>query len=409
MKKILLVLKNEIVTAVTRRSFLLVTFGLPLLGFVLFTVVSNINQRNPDTLKGIFVPPVSMAAEGYVDHSGLIDQLPKDIPAESMVAYPEEAAAAAALEAGEIGVYYILPADLLQSGEVVLVKPDFNPLSSDNNVSRIRWIVKVNLVGGDEGRAAQINSPVAANPRPLEPIFERDEENPLTFFVPYATTLLFYFVIFGTASTMLSSITAEKENRVIEVLMLSVSPRQLLTGKIIGRGLTGLVQTAATVGSGYALLKLSGRTSASAAAIDLPPAVLGWGLVFFLLGYSLYAGLMAGAGALVPNIREASQATFVIIIPLLIPMMSMGALIQDPHGAAATAMSLFPFTAPIAMMTRLSAGGVPVWQPALAAVLILLTDALVIRAVAGLFRAQTLLSGQEFKLPLFFKALLGRA
>lgn len=408
MNKILLVLKNEIVTAVTRRSFLLVTFGLPLLGFGLFTLVNNVNQSDPEAIKGIFVAPPSTIAEGYVDPSGLIESLPEEMPAELMIKYPSEAAAAAALDAGEIGDYYIIPEDLLQTREIILIKPDFNPLSSDDSIGRIRWMVEVNLLEGDEERAAQINSPLAVTFRPLDESFDRDEENPMTFFIPYITTMLFYVVIFGTASTMLGSITAEKENQVIEVLMLSVSPRQLLTGKLVGRGLTGLLQTMTTVGTGYVLLKLSGRSSPSVAAFDLPPSFLIWGLVFFLLGYSLYAALMAGLGALVPNVREASQATIVLIIPLLIPILSLGPLIEAPHGAYTTALSLFPLTAPVAMMTRLTVGGVPPWQPILAAGLILVTDVLIIRAVAGLFRAQTLLSGQEFKLRLFFKALLGK-
>jgi ABC-2 type transport system permease protein len=72
-------------------------------------------------------------------------------------------------------------------------------------------------------------------------------------------------------------------------------------------------------------------------------------------------------------------------------------------------MSLFPLTAPVAMMARLSAGGVPLWQPILAAILLALTDAFVLRAVAGMFRAQALLSGQQFSIKLYYNALLGKA
>ena len=117
---------------------------------------------------------------------------------------------------------------------------------------------------------------------------------------------------------------------------------------------------------------------------------------------------MAGLGALVPNLREASQSTIVVIAPLMIPMFLINVLISDPHGGASTIMSLFPLTAPVAMMTRLSAGGVPFWQPVLSALLLAVTALLVVRAVAGMFRAQVLLSGQSFNRKMFFRALMGK-
>ena len=143
-------------------------------------------------------------------------------------------------------------------------------------------------------------------------------------------------------------------------------------------------------------------------AFKLPVEFLAWGAVFFILGYLVYASLMAGLGALVPNMREASQATFVVIFPLIIPMFLMNVLIEAPHGSVSTALSLIPFTAPVVMMTRLSAGGVPWWQPPVAVVLLVLTVVLVVRAVSGMFRAQTILSGQPFNIRRFLLALIGK-
>jgi len=195
----------------------------------------------------------------------------------------------------------------------------------------------------------------------------------------------------------------------MELLMVSVTPRQLLTGKIIGLGLLGLLQTLIWVGTGRLLLARSGQTFSLPEAFQLPPSFLVWGLVFFLLGYAVYASLMAGLGALVPNMREASQATMVVISPLMIPMFLINILISEPHGTVSIIMSLFPLTAPVAMMTRLSAGDVPLWQPVLALVLLAGTAVLVVRSVAGMFRAQALLSGQGFNTKLFFRALVGKA
>jgi ABC-2 type transport system permease protein len=411
MHKTLLVLRTEIINVFTRRSFLIMTFGVPLIGFFLFMGITSLNQTNPQALETILsAPPTETESEGYVDHSGLIQSFPADTSPDRLIPYPNEEAANRAIETGDISGYYIIPADVIESGEMTLVKPDFSPFPSDDQSDwTMRWAFYVNLLGGDEDLAVRVNSPMDVNRVPLIPETVRDKSSPLAFVVPYATMMLFYIIILASASMLLNSVAKEKQNRVIEVLMLSVSPRQLLTGKIIGLGITGLLQTIIYTTISYSLLGISGRTSTTAANFDLPPSILGWGLAFFLVGYAIYASLMAGVGALVPNLREASQATFVVIFPLIIPMILLGALMEEPNGTISMILSLFPLTAPVAMMTRLAATTVPLWQPLLALGLGLFTAMLIIRAVAGLYRAQVLLSGQEFKVGLFFRALLGRA
>jgi ABC-2 type transport system permease protein len=236
----------------------------------------------------------------------------------------------------------------------------------------------------------------------------RDEDNPLTFFLPYATMMILYVVILMSATLLLNSVTDEKKNRVMEILLVSVSPRQLLAGKIVGLGIMGLVQALIWVGTSYTMLRASGRTLNLPAEYQLPVSLLVWGIVFFLLGYAVYASLMAGLGALAPNLQAASQATFMVIWPLVLPMLFVVSLIEDTHGALATGFSLFPLTAPVAMITRLAVGGVPLWQPVLSAGLLLITAILTIRAVSAMFHAQTLLSGQPLSVRAYYRALLGR-
>jgi ABC-2 type transport system permease protein len=230
----------------------------------------------------------------------------------------------------------------------------------------------------------------------------------LAFFIPYVAMLSLYLVIMMSASLLLHSVGNEKKNRVMEVLLLSVSPRQMLTGKIVGLGILGLLQAAIWLGTGYGLLRVGGQTLDLPVEFALPPSILVWGIVFFLLGYAVYASLMASLGALAPNPKEASQGVILVIWPLLIPMLFLVVLIENTHGPLATALSLFPLTAPIAMMTRLAAGGVPPWQPVLSAGLLLATAILIVRATAGIFHAQILLSGQPVSVRQFYLAFLGR-
>ena len=411
MNKTMSVLRHELSIALRSASFVITAFILPLIGVAIFAGVSIINQRAAaGNGPGSEEEAAELRVEGFVDASGLIEQISSTVPEGILIRYPDEARARAALDGGAIAAYYVLPADYLESGNLEYVNPDYRFGPGDKQSWVMENTIFDNLLGNDPGRIDRGRNRVAnVEWITLTPDRGRDEDNPLTFFVPYGTMMIFYMVILLSASLLLNSVNQEKRNRVMEILLVSVTPRQLLTGKIVGLGVLGLIQAVIWFGTGYGLLALSGRTFAVPPGFQLPPSILLWGLVFFLLGYAVYASLMAGLGALVPNLKEASQSTILVIFPLLIPLFLIGVLIENPHGLVSIVLSVFPLTAPVAMMARLSAGGVPVWQPAVAAVLLALTAVFIVRSVANMFRAQNLLSGQPLSITRFYRALFGRA
>jgi ABC-2 type transport system permease protein len=417
MNKTLQILKNEFIITVTRRSFILTLILIPLVSLVITLFVSSANSGSSNILNQIISSnilnqivssPQQTAIEGFVDESGLIKLLPDWLDKTTLKAFPDQASARQALLSGAITGYYVVLKDYVPDGKVLYIRTDYNPLSNTSQTQAFDALLRYNLLNGNQSLASMVDYPLKLQTVSLEPEPQREQSNPLTFFLPYVVTMLFYIVILTAASLMLNSVTTEKQNRVIEILMVSINPSQMLAGKIIALGLVGLLQTVVWMGAGYGILLL-GRTSFNlSAAFQLPPSMFIWGVVFFILGYALYASFMAGVGALVPNLREASQATTVMIIPLVIPLMLLNVLINDPNGTISTVLSLFPLTSPVTMMTRLSAGDVPVWQPFLAAAILAFTAYLVVRAVAGMFRAQTLLQGQTFSLRVFINALAGK-
>jgi ABC-2 type transport system permease protein len=408
MNKTFKVLKNEFIITVTRRSFILTLFLVPLVSLVITLFVSGANSGSSNILNQILSSPQQKAIEGYVDESGLIRLIPDWLDKTTMKAFSDQASARQALQSGAITGYYVVLKNYILDGKVLYVRNDFNPLSNTSQSQVFDTLLRYNLLNGNQSLAAMIDYPLKLQTVSLVSEPQREQSNPLTFFLPYIVTMLFYIVILTAASLMLNSVTTEKQSRVIEILMVSITPTQMLAGKIIALGLVGLLQTVVWMGAGYGMLLL-GKTSFNlSSAFQLPISVLIWGVIFFILGYALYASFMAGVGALVPNLREASQATTVIIIPLIIPLILLNVLINDPNGTISTILSLFPLTSPVTMMTRLSAANVPVWQPFLAAAILALTAYLVVRAVAGMFRAQTLLEGQTFSLRVFFNALAGK-
>ncbi|MFZ6019843.1 MAG: ABC transporter permease, partial [Chloroflexota bacterium] len=369
MKKIWLVLSHEIETIVRSRSFILTLILVPLVGFLVVFIVGILQRNNPSPdLTSLLLPEIP-PVKGFVDYSGIILEVPDEL-GKTVRAYPNESDGLQALKEGQIAVLYVVSRDYLETGKIDLFAQQINLLEDSGNAYPVDWLIHYNLLKDKPQLLDRVVQPLnlkvefIATEKP-----PRDPNDMLTFFVPYGITLFFYVFILGSASLLLSNITTEKQNRVMEILLTSVTPSQMMTGKIIGLGLVGLLQMVVWLVSALILLQFSGRTFTALQGIQIPPAIIGWGVLYFILGYTIFAGLMAGIGALVPNLREASQATFLVILPLIIPLMFISLLINRPDAALSIGLSLFPLTSPVAMMTRLAATPVPIWQLGLAAVL----------------------------------------
>ncbi|MEA3458724.1 MAG: ABC transporter permease, partial [Candidatus Thermoplasmatota archaeon] len=327
---------------------------------------------------------------------------------ERLIAFSSEEAAREAALDGEITGYYLIQHDFIETGAVRYVREDFNPLSAMDSTGIIQDVIEFNLLGADPQRYQLYENPVQFEQVNLDPEeLERDEDNILAFYLPYGVTMLFYVLILTSASLMLNSVAKEKENRVMEILISSLKPNQLLAGKILGLGLVGLLQMVVWLGSALILLRLGGTTLNIPPSLQLSPEIFFWGIPFFLLGYLLYATLMAGAGALVPNVKESTQATFIVVLPILVPLLMVSVIINQPDAPLPVILSLIPFTAPNTIMTRLAVTTVPLWQLLLSMALLGITIFFLIRAVANMFRAKLLLTGKKFNLGLYLKALIG--
>ncbi len=216
-----------------------------------------------------------------------------------------------------------------------------------------------------------------------------------SFGVPFAVLMIFYLVITMTSGFMLQSVTKEKENRTIEVLLLSVRPRDLMLGKILGLGVVALLQIGVWGGG---LFIMNGGSFSALSALGLPPSFFAWALLYFVLGYLLYAALLGALGALAPSTREGTQFTFLVLLPLFIPLLLNSVLIESPNGGLTTFLSLFPLTSPVTMIARLAAGDVPIEQLLLGLALLAITTYGIIVFAARFFRADTLLSFEALSL-----------
>ncbi|MGD1995818.1 MAG: ABC transporter permease, partial [Anaerolineae bacterium] len=284
----------------------------------------------------------------------------------------------------------------------------YNPISDDVTTDAIEWILLVNLLG-DEELAADVWNPLVVEPTPLAPTESETEDSWIVELFPNLMAFILYLVILLPAGVLVNAVTDEKKNRVMEVLMSSVSSHQLIGGKILALGLLGLLQTGLWIGILWMVVRFGGQPLNIPAGFVVPNQLLVWAFVYGLLGYAIYGAQMAGLGALAPDVKDSRGPSFVIMLPLIFVYMFLIGILARPDGPLALVLSLFPLTSPVGMIARMTKTTVPTWQAVLAAVLQLLTAILIVRLVARLFRAQHLLSGQPFSLQRYFRALLGRA
>lgn len=409
MHKVALVFKHELRTLVLRKSFLLALVLVPLVPFIIMTAASGLGvEQSSAIVEEFLVPEEKIFIDGYVDHSGLVKEIPDELQG-TLLGFENEFQAEQAAADGEIQSWLVIAADYLESGQVTQYNAPSDLLGGLGGKNKIDALMAYNLMDRDMQAYALFKEPMAVEAEILADTPQRDPASAMTFLLPYIITMLFYGLIFGNASLLLRSVTKEKENRMLEGLLTSMRPVELIVGKIAAGGVAGLLQTSFWLASGYGLLGMSGRQFGLSEAFMLPTSTLLWGVVFFALGYAIYASLMAGVGAVVPNIKEATQYSLLVSAPIIACMMTFTFVIGKPNSGFAVVMSLIPFTSPVIMMTRLAAASVPVWQLLLAVGLMIATVVWIITSVTSLFHAQVMLAGTPLKLKHFLKAFIGQA
>ena len=408
MRNTMLVIKYEIITTLQKRSFWILTFVFPvfilLLSIGTQVIGSRAIEKAEEQESSIEYQANIANGIGIVDQSGLIQEIPIWMPEDFFIKYSDTASAEADLHAGLLRQYYLIPADFLETGSYSLFDREYQPLRSTNNAEIFEEVIFENLINQDELRLLLRNPTRNIQYHQIKPTLEPDKGNPLTYIVPFATLFIFFFTISTSSGFMLTSVTREKENRTAEILLVSIKPRELMLGKVIGLGCVALFQIGVWMTGAVFSLNRSTEIVDMASSYTLPPGFVIWGFLFFLLGYLLYASLLGAIGALAPNSREGGQFTFLIILPLLIPLWFNVAFTENPNGPIATFLILFPLTS-ISMMTRITSTTVPTWQILISLGGLALTTYLIVLLAAKFFQAETLLSFENLNIKRIFNAI----
>ncbi|HWP39451.1 MAG TPA: ABC transporter permease [Tepidisphaeraceae bacterium] len=212
--------------------------------------------------------------------------------------------------------------------------------------------------------------------------------------VPLGLVMLMFLVVMIGASPLTANVIEEKQLRIAEVLLGSIRPFELMLGKLLGGVAVALTLAAIYFGGAYYLAVRQG------VAQYLTASTIVWFVFFTTVGTLMYGSMFVAAGAAVTNIKESQNMILPVMLVIMLPMFALGSLVQDPGSGLAVAVSLFPFSAPMAMMARLAVPpGVPTWQLIGSAMLVVLTTLAVVWAAGRIFRVGILMQGQAARLP----------
>ena len=317
---------------------------------------------------GSFIIPTILFGDDDVTKIGLIEPAPPGLAAAiaatasaarqevEVVPYPDRAAAEAALESDAVAVAVSVPADLSGPGEL-LYKEDRDGLL-DSIVGSAVIGLRVGAVLGDSNVDQGALAAAQAQPATVE-LDPQTEADQARFLMANIGTILILVSIFSFGFTVLTGVVEEKQSRVVEVVLSTVRPSDLLMGKVLGIGVLGLVQLAVFVVAGGAAALATDR-------LVLPntkPAALLLLVIWFILGYTLYSTTLGFLGALASRMEEASNAsTPVTMIAMVSYFVAIFAVVDDPDGTVATVATFLPPSAPMVVPLRAAFDAIAPWE-----------------------------------------------
>ena len=410
MRKVWLIVKREYITRVRTKAFIIGTMALPLLSMVILVIsIFLAGGRSGNTVRIAILDEVG--GLGGAVEKGLVQNKSKFQPDAEIVRIVEKPSANqeiyfnSQVRDNELDGVLVLPQGLAtgtaaaqfhaKSMQAMTLLGPIQRAVSDAIISR-----RLNEEGKQAGAAKNMFKLVQVqlvNPSTREQ--EDSSENNFAIAIIAGMVLYMTLIVYGM-STM-RSVMEEKSTRMIEILVSSIKPFHLLTGKIVSVAAVALTQYVVwgvTIGALFASASSVTaflRPGTSAPSVHLPPALLIYLVIFFLAGYFLYAALYAAAGAIVSTDEEAHQVQMPLTLLIVCSFLLFNVILNDPNSTLSVVLSITPFLSPILMTLRVALQTPPFWQIALALILSVLTTIWVIRISAKIYRVGILMYGKR--------------
>ncbi len=431
--KLGLIIKREYLAKVRNRSFIVMTILSPLLIVGMIVLIAYLAKINDDEVRVVSVLNESSYFEDGFTSSRNI----------SYVYLDQISVEAAKDSTASMGYYGLL--HIPNGGSIENVARQAHLYTKDNPnttvTQQLEGIFQKQLrqdrlekLGVSSEQFSEVEKPFGLNLSTFEGEKSLKGINEIKAFIGggFGYAIMMFIIIYG--GFVMRSVIEEKTSRIIEVIISSVKPFQLMLGKIIGTSLAGITQftiwiISASILLMLAVLLLGLDLGAMTGDAPLPSETMGgmsqfatmdsemmmyakevwdipWGLliisffIYFVLGYLIYSSIYAAIGAAVDNETDTQQFIFPIIMPLMLGIyVGFFSVFSNPNGPIAVAFSLFPLTSPIVMLMRLPGGigqgGVPLWQLLLSISLLIVTFLGIVSLAAKIYRVGILMYGKK--------------
>jgi ABC-2 type transport system permease protein len=406
--KALYVIRREYYESIRKKSFIVSTILAPILLLVIYAI----------PILTVFFVPAEQVSVAVLDRTGLIvddfvasltDTL-KDGRPKYKTAVPQpvdgdfdglEVVLIETIDNGALDVLIQIPEDVFDTGKVDYISKDhFIEQVMDDIRSRLDPVVvshRLAKEGMEYERVIRLTQRIELDEKKLTKGGVLENEELIGEFVLVVVfVMILYMTLLSWGISVQRSIIEEKGSRVIEVMLSSVEPRDLFLGKIIGLGSLGLTQIAI-----WSLMLLAVTFSSSLAAaqyasyVRIAPIDIIYFVVFFVLGYLLYSSIFSIIGAVCSTEQDAQQLQSFVVFPMVIPIMLMFLVIQNPNSTVAVVLSMIPLFTPMLMLARVVISEPSFWQVGLSILLLVVSIYGAIVFSARVFRVGILMYGKR--------------
>lgn len=405
-EKLLLIIQREYLVRFRSKIFVVTTVLAPLIMILLMVLPALIQSLSGDQSRQFLV----------YDETGIIGrQMAEGAPGFYQISENEPDKLREELQNGEIDGYITIPHEILDGmgsaafyhdgsagmNTAARIRSDIRETVRDIRLERLDTSEEIRAVLADH--AGMDNFMIAESG-------EETADSGLSAFIGFIMGFIIYGAMIGYGAIIMRGVMEEKTSKVVEVIASSVRPFELLMGKVIGVALLGLTQFVIWAAAGALLLIAAGplialftggaetAETAEAAAINLPvigPMVWIGFVLFFLLGFLIYSSLFAAVGSAIDQESDSQQLQLPIVMLIIIPLMFLFTISEQPTSTLAVIMSMIPFFAPILMPVRMAVISVPIWQLGTTIFLMILTFILLIWLSARIYRTGILMYGKK--------------
>jgi ABC-2 type transport system permease protein len=442
MNNTFLILKQEYLKRVRKKSFIILTLLVPFLfaGMFALIIFLSVNNDKQERIIAVYDESSLFLGEFGNEEYTKYHFVPKEKYLELKVDLKESE---------YYGLLYI-PGNIYSTNQAQLISNKQLPLELTEKIERKlsqfiendkrQKVIADSGIPDLEDRLAKTRTYIKLNTLKISESGEATKSSSVVAFIAsYAMGFIIYFFVFMYGSMVMRSVMEEKKSRIIEVIISSVKPGQLMAGKIIGTALVGLTQVAIWVllgvislvviqgfftpesaqQMGQSLMESQSQMNPAMVQAAEPnkvlevmemignlnlPLILFSFVFYFLAGYLLYSSLLGAVGAAVDNDEDSQQMVFPVTFPLILSIMLLFPIARNPEGPVAFWGSIIPFTSPVAMLARVPYG-IPTWELLLSIFLLILANVGAIAAAAKIYRVGLLMYGKKVNIKELIKWL----